>query len=287
MKNNENEDNCKDKSSDDKKRCLSSHETKLKRKADDEVERIQRRVRFMKMEARNREKLNMSIKSENPISKNLNDNENENENENEDEELDLTLSLAPPGHRPNKTTNNSSSSGSSNSNHNSNFFIGESSTSKSQTKKSLSSCTSSKTWSPSPSTSTALAATNDGWTIKKELSKSDVDGQQGRLLIEKRDVRHIMEGLNEDDKKKVENGGSCPIDVFDEDTGEVYRMKFSHWKSTNSYIIIGGWNVRFALRRGLAEKDVIGLRWDVENKRLVFSVLMKAVVTTTPRDFTN
>ncbi|XP_074289601.1 putative B3 domain-containing protein At1g78640 [Silene latifolia] len=118
----------------------------------------------------------------------------------------------------------------------------------------------------------------DEWKITKELTRSDVVSRQNRLLIARDEgQRHIMNYLGNDEQHKVYDRG-CPITVVDIDTQDELKLKFRYWKSTKSYAINGKWHKLVVTRRGL-EKEVgsklatVGLRWDDDNKKLIFSVL--------------
>ncbi|KAL9230430.1 hypothetical protein vseg_005781 [Gypsophila vaccaria] len=117
---------------------------------------------------------------------------------------------------------------------------------------------------------------NVEWTVRKTLTKSDCDHHQCRLLIGKWAMENrIMPCLSESSRLGITTPDGVRIDVFDCDTRTQVGATLKKWKSTANYNLTDNWKRDFIIRRELAVGDVIGLCWDVQFHRLLFSVLRR------------
>ncbi|KAL9230433.1 hypothetical protein vseg_005783 [Gypsophila vaccaria] len=117
---------------------------------------------------------------------------------------------------------------------------------------------------------------NVEWTVRKTLTKSDCDHNQCRLLIGKWAMENrIMPCLSESSRLAITTLNGLRIDMFDCDTRTQVGATLKKWKSTANYNLTDNWKRDFIIRRELAVGDVVGLCWDVESHRLLFSVLRR------------
>ncbi|XP_058222916.1 B3 domain-containing protein At2g33720-like [Rhododendron vialii] len=131
-------------------------------------------------------------------------------------------------------------------------------------------------------------AYNDPWSIKKTLTKSDVNdvgvlkdyklliltNDLCRLMLKKNAVQvHILGKWDEERRRAVmETIQGVRADVRDADTGTVHQVSFKRWKSSGSFVFTKNWVTQFVKRRGLKEGDKIGLRCDSQESRFCFCV---------------
>ncbi|KAL0420703.1 UNVERIFIED_CONTAM: hypothetical protein Slati_3093200, partial [Sesamum latifolium] len=119
-------------------------------------------------------------------------------------------------------------------------------------------------------TSIANVIWEDLWTVKKELTRSNVDGSSRLLLGNKGFVQeHILPNVIET------GGGGFDVNVRDVDTGSEHMLVLKLRKSSNSYVLTKNWVSEFVKRRELEENDEFGLRWNDENSRLEFTLLRR------------
>ncbi|KAG7590610.1 DNA-binding pseudobarrel domain superfamily [Arabidopsis suecica] len=114
------------------------------------------------------------------------------------------------------------------------------------------------------------------WTIKKELTKSNVAyGTCRRLTLSKSSVEeHILKHLLPEDSKKIDKGKpGITVKVYDHDTDTEHELCLAF---QSSYVLKNGWVKTFIKRRGLEEGDKIGLFWECSTYKLHFSVLSRA-----------
>ncbi|KZV54043.1 hypothetical protein F511_17431 [Dorcoceras hygrometricum] len=113
---------------------------------------------------------------------------------------------------------------------------------------------------------------DDGrWTIKKNLEQSDVNGSSRLLLGNKLD---ILDHINKFD---LERG--MEIDVYDVDTDTTHTLVLKKCE-TNSYVLNNGWIKDFVNSRMLKKNDQIGLRWEEHHRRLEFTLIKWATIST-------
>ncbi|CAL9241151.1 unnamed protein product, partial [Arabidopsis halleri] len=113
------------------------------------------------------------------------------------------------------------------------------------------------------------------WTIKKELTKSNVAyGTCRRLTLPKSSVEeHILKHLLPEDSKKIDKGKpGITVKVYDHDTDTEHELCLAFQRS---YVLKNGWVKTFIKRRGLEEGDKIGLFWECSTYKLHFSVLSR------------
>ncbi|CAL9030153.1 unnamed protein product [Prunus brigantina] len=120
------------------------------------------------------------------------------------------------------------------------------------------------------------------WKIRKKLTVSDI-GNCSRLLMPKKSViDHVMCYLDDKFAKKVMSGDGIEVMVVDCDTNTGHNLNFNRWGSAEFYILNGDWRQEFVHRRGLKEKDRIGLYWDTSKSMFMFSVLERAIQSQFP-----
>lgn len=115
------------------------------------------------------------------------------------------------------------------------------------------------------------------WTIKKELTKSDVNYATCRRLTLGRSVveEHILKHLPPADAQKIDRGKlGITVKVYDHDTDTTQELCLAFQRS---YVLKDGWYNKFVKRRGLREREEIGLFWDLSDSKLHFSVLSRAI----------
>ncbi|KAI8546332.1 hypothetical protein RHMOL_Rhmol07G0108500 [Rhododendron molle] len=120
----------------------------------------------------------------------------------------------------------------------------------------------------------AVLAYNDPWSIKKTLTKSDVNNLC-RLMLTKTAVQEHILGKWDEERRRVfmETEQGVRVNVWDADSATVHQVAFKRWKSSGSFVFTNNWVTQFVKRRGLKEGDKIGLRWDSEESRFCFCVL--------------
>ncbi|XP_042494240.1 B3 domain-containing protein At2g33720-like [Macadamia integrifolia] len=118
---------------------------------------------------------------------------------------------------------------------------------------------------------------NDGWTIKKVLTGSDV-GHLSRLLLGKHVVeKFIFPYWDQTIAQAVEHSRfRHEVNVIDIDTMGEHKLFFFRWACKGSYILQGNWSSQFVNRRKLKNDDMIGMFWDISSSSLVFSVLSRS-----------
>ncbi|XP_058726886.1 uncharacterized protein LOC131598287 [Vicia villosa] len=113
---------------------------------------------------------------------------------------------------------------------------------------------------------------DDPWKIKKVLTASDL-GNNSRLLLKKELAKKwvvpFVDKLAEAEKDGVK------VPVFDVDTQSLHSLVFKIWPSNGSHVFIDTWNKDFVAKRNLKAGDEIGLKWDKDKKKFVFSVLCR------------
>ncbi|KAL1205711.1 putative B3 domain-containing protein [Cardamine amara subsp. amara] len=113
------------------------------------------------------------------------------------------------------------------------------------------------------------------WTIKKELTQSDVNYLTcRRLTLGRRSVEeHILKHLPPEDAQKIDRGKpGLKVKVYDNDTDTTQELLLAFQRS---YVLKDGWYTNFIKRRGLREREEIGLFWDLSDSKLHFSVLSR------------
>ncbi|KZV54047.1 hypothetical protein F511_17435 [Dorcoceras hygrometricum] len=113
---------------------------------------------------------------------------------------------------------------------------------------------------------------DDGrWTIKNNLERSDVNGSSSLLRGNK---LVILDHIGEFDPER-----GMKIDVYDADTETIHTLVLKKWK-TNSYVLNKGWIKDFVKRRVLKKNDQTGLRWEEHHRRLEFTIIKRAIIST-------
>ncbi|XP_059276791.1 B3 domain-containing protein At1g05920-like [Lycium ferocissimum] len=95
----------------------------------------------------------------------------------------------------------------------------------------------------------------------KQLTKSDVDEHQGRLLLNNDDVKRQLLPLLNDDYEDLAEG--IEVKVFDP-MGNFYHMRFKTWGNYKSYVLVGSWR-KFIKDHKLKENDCVTI-WMFRNK---------------------
>ncbi|KAL9230454.1 hypothetical protein vseg_005801 [Gypsophila vaccaria] len=117
---------------------------------------------------------------------------------------------------------------------------------------------------------------NVEWTVRKTLTKSDCCCVRCRLLLRRGETEsRIMPFLSESSRLAITTPYGIRVDVFDCDTRTQVGLTLKRWDSTSCYNLTDNWKRDFIIRRELAVGDVVGLCWDVESHRLLFSVLRR------------
>ncbi|KAK9683273.1 hypothetical protein RND81_10G128200 [Saponaria officinalis] len=114
---------------------------------------------------------------------------------------------------------------------------------------------------------------NANWPITKNLTPCDVRQRQNRLLIGSEMAQYIMNHLGEESRENVEKGKGINVIVHDQDTNEDFLLRFNRFPSTQGHVLNGRWHGDFVVRRALKIDDQIGIRWNIVNNILVFTVL--------------
>lgn len=118
----------------------------------------------------------------------------------------------------------------------------------------------------------------DGWTIRKTLTLSDVDITHPFLTLPRQPVEnHILVHLTQLERNQLNNREQVTINARDEDTGETHVMKLK-WRGSY-YNLIGKWG-KLVRAKGLDAGREIKLRWF--NGCLHFSVPNLQVPTAIP-----
>ncbi|XVE87502.1 hypothetical protein DITRI_Ditri18aG0122900 [Diplodiscus trichospermus] len=116
----------------------------------------------------------------------------------------------------------------------------------------------------------------DPWCIRKQLFASDL-GNNSRLLLPLELVEsHVFPHWNNDQLGRITQG--VPVSVWDCNTNTRHDMVFQQWNK-GANVLKANWVKEFVKRRELKVGDEIGLYWDIDNSRFIFSVLKRA-----PRD---
>ncbi|PQM37422.1 putative B3 domain-containing protein [Prunus yedoensis var. nudiflora] len=120
-----------------------------------------------------------------------------------------------------------------------------------------------------------ISGTND--TNKEKILKASDLGNSSRLLVPKdAATNHFLRYLDDKFVQRVESDEGLGVTVQDCDTGTRHHLTFKFWSSAKSYILNGEWRGMFVQRRGLKEKDEIGLYWDASRAMFMFSFLQRA-----------
>ncbi|WZZ49598.1 hypothetical protein YC2023_049705 [Brassica napus] len=112
--------------------------------------------------------------------------------------------------------------------------------------------------------STELNLFTDPWTIKKELTITDISYLNHLLLNTSTIHHHILRYLPECDRKIVQEGWAFAVDVYDHDTDSTHQMLLRKCDQV----------------RALKIEDEIGMFWDPFDSKLHFSVLPREPVDT-------
>ncbi|XP_019093777.1 PREDICTED: putative B3 domain-containing protein At1g78640 [Camelina sativa] len=115
------------------------------------------------------------------------------------------------------------------------------------------------------------------WTIRKELTKSDVNCVNNqKLILEKSFVdEHILKHLPLEDSQKIDRGKpGITVKVYDHDTDSEHELCLA---LRSSYVLKNGWLKTFIQRRDLKKGDEVGLFWECSTSKLHFSVLSRAI----------
>ncbi|RID61926.1 hypothetical protein BRARA_E01033 [Brassica rapa] len=128
--------------------------------------------------------------------------------------------------------------------------------------------------------STELNLFTDPWTIKKELTITDISYLNHLLLNTSTIHHHVLRYLPECDRKIVQEGWPLAVDVYDHDTDSTHQMLLRKRTKCLYYVLTGGWFVDFVCRRALKIEDEIGMFWDRFDSTLHFSVLSREPVDT-------
>nr|XP_009763569.1 PREDICTED: putative B3 domain-containing protein At4g03170 [Nicotiana sylvestris]XP_016476526.1 PREDICTED: putative B3 domain-containing protein At4g03170 [Nicotiana tabacum] len=88
--------------------------------------------------------------------------------------------------------------------------------------------------------------------FEKQLTKSDVDEHQGRLLLNNEDVRSkLLPLLNGKNGENLAHG--VKVTTFDQLCNS-YKMNFKTWGNYRSYVLLGSWR-QFVKDHKLKEND--------------------------------
>ena len=121
--------------------------------------------------------------------------------------------------------------------------------------------------------STELRLGHDPWSIKKQLSESDI-GNMSRLMLASECVEsHVFPFWNDDQLAKIKEG--LEVFVWDCDTKTEHELVFKQWNK-GANVLIKNWVKDFVKRRELKLGDEIGLYWDTRNSTFKFTVLHRA-----------
>ncbi|CAG7874691.1 unnamed protein product [Brassica rapa] len=132
--------------------------------------------------------------------------------------------------------------------------------------------------------STELNLFTDPWTIKKELTITDISYLNHLLLNTSTIHHHVLRYLPECDRKIVQEGWPLAVDVYDHDTDSTHQMLLRKRSKCLYYVLTGGWFVDFVCRRALKIEDEIGMFWDRFDSTLHFSVLSREPASIEPID---
>ncbi|XP_019085883.1 PREDICTED: putative B3 domain-containing protein At1g78640 [Camelina sativa] len=115
------------------------------------------------------------------------------------------------------------------------------------------------------------------WTIRKELTKSDVNYVTNQKLILAKSFveEHILKNLPLEDSQKIDRGKpGITVKVYDHDTDSEHELCLA---LRSSYVLKNGWLKTFIQRRDLKKGDEVGLFWECSTSKLHFSVLSRAI----------
>ncbi|MCD9644722.1 hypothetical protein HAX54_033144 [Datura stramonium] len=87
----------------------------------------------------------------------------------------------------------------------------------------------------------------------KQLTKSDVNEHQGRLLLNNDDVRKQLLPLLNEESEDLADG--IKVTTFDP-IGNFYNMRFKTWGNYKSYVLLGSWR-QFIKEHKLKEHDFV------------------------------
>ncbi|KAL6280409.1 hypothetical protein ACE6H2_017290 [Prunus campanulata] len=114
------------------------------------------------------------------------------------------------------------------------------------------------------------------WKIRKKLTVSYLRNRSRLLMPKKWVIDHVLHYLDDKFAKGVMSGEGIGVIVEDCDTNTRHYLNFKLLGSAEFYILNGDWRQEFVHRRGLKEKDEIGLYWDISKSMFMFSVLERA-----------
>ncbi|XWS08154.1 hypothetical protein CRYUN_Cryun41cG0056000 [Craigia yunnanensis] len=121
--------------------------------------------------------------------------------------------------------------------------------------------------------STELRLGHDPWSIKKQLSESDI-GNMSRLILASECVEsHVFPFWNDDELTKIKE--ELEVSVWDCDTKTEHELVFKQWNK-RANVLIKNWVKDFVKRRELKLGDEIVLYWDTCNSTFKFTVLHRA-----------
>ncbi|KAK9741650.1 hypothetical protein RND81_03G119600 [Saponaria officinalis] len=121
----------------------------------------------------------------------------------------------------------------------------------------------------------AEAVNQIDWMVTKTLSASDCNGQH-RLLISKKAIQErIFPYLTDSTRFQISSTNGLRVDVLDLDTGTLCKQTLKKWPTAPYYGLMDNWKRDFSDRRRLVAGDVVGLSWDEDHNRLLFSVLQR------------
>ncbi|XWS08149.1 hypothetical protein CRYUN_Cryun41cG0055500 [Craigia yunnanensis] len=118
--------------------------------------------------------------------------------------------------------------------------------------------------------STELRLGHDPWSIKKQLSESDISNMSRLMLASECVESHVFPFWNDDKLAKIKEG--LEVSVWDCDTKTEHELVFKQWNK-GANVLIKNWVKDFVKRRELKVGDEIGLYWDKCNSTFKFSVL--------------
>ncbi|XP_042491541.1 B3 domain-containing protein At5g26805-like [Macadamia integrifolia] len=118
---------------------------------------------------------------------------------------------------------------------------------------------------------------NDPWTVKKKLTKSDLNGLSRVILPGDQVKKNVLPHLNSQELHDVEwSNGGHKVWVEDLDEGSLHLLSFKTWKSNGSYKLGLNWISEFVKKRKLRNGDMIGMFWDDSTRGFCFSVLKRS-----------
>ncbi|KAM7491329.1 hypothetical protein LguiA_034250 [Lonicera macranthoides] len=115
---------------------------------------------------------------------------------------------------------------------------------------------------PDDNPSLALTLYENPWKIEKELTRTDVNGSAGRLLLSRKAVEeHVLSSMGEEDAQQCRTREGKEFVVWDADDSSEHRLFLKKWDSNEYFVLTGKWKRNFVNRKGLKGGDKIGLAW--------------------------